>query len=173
VSLWDTAFTRGRRIPDRAAGGPNKLACGHSGRISRAPIRVAHSTPVPSGRSTRRLSIGRHSFGAVRPPGDGAVVAIPKVGGLHQPIGVVRDMPVPTRPRDHGALTAVPTGETPRARASGGEAGRTGTHVARVDGQNRVRDQGRCALAAPCCLNDENSRGRGTKVLVKCAMRPM
>src|ERR1700687_596332 len=49
VSLLDTSFTRGWRIPDRAAGGPNTLACGHSGRISRAPIRVAHSTLVLSG----------------------------------------------------------------------------------------------------------------------------
>lgn len=35
-----------------------------------------------------------------------------------------------------------------------------GPHVARVDGQNRVRDQGRCPLTAPCRLNDENLRGR-------------
>ena len=34
-----------------------------------------------------------------------------------------------------------------------------GPHVARVDGQDRVRDQGRCPLGAPCRLNDENSRG--------------
>jgi hypothetical protein len=35
-----------------------------------------------------------------------------------------------------------------------------GPHVARVDGQNRVWDQDRCPIAAPCRLSDENSRGK-------------
>jgi hypothetical protein len=38
--------------------------------------------------------------------------------------------------------------------------GRCGSHVARVDGQNRVRDQRHSPVAAPCRLYDENSRGK-------------
>jgi hypothetical protein len=59
-----------------------------------------------------------------------------------------------------GPSTAVPTTGTLRARASDGDAGKPGTHVAGLDAQNPVRDQSRCPTAAPCRLNDENSRGK-------------
>jgi hypothetical protein len=35
-----------------------------------------------------------------------------------------------------------------------------GPHVARLDEQARVRDQNSCPLAAPCRLDDENSRAK-------------
>ena len=70
-----------------------------------------------------------------------------------------RDARQSTRLRDQRVLTVLPTTRTPRARASGGEVERTEDRTSHEwDGRNPVRNQGRCPLAIPCRLNDENSR---------------
>ena len=60
-----------------------------------------------------------------------------------------------TRPHDHGQPTTGPTGPYVRRRLPGQT-----DRAVRVDGQNRVRDQRRSPVAAPCGLNDENSRAK-------------